>query len=116
MAATHEPCGEGYIFFQGPTPKTGTQPDLPSFLEDLQQAQTRFAALNTVPKVGIGTAAALSFVLFIVLIIPTGPTPLYCTSILLLLLLLLLLPRLWRLSKRACVSVDSGIITGPDHN
>ena len=49
MAATHEPCGEGYIFFQGPTPKTGTQPDLPSFLEDLQQAQTRFAALNTEP-------------------------------------------------------------------
>ena len=65
----------------------------------------RFAALNTVPKIGIGTAAALSFVLFIVLIIPTGPTPLYCTSILLLLLLLLLLPRLWRLSKRACVSM-----------
>ena len=69
--------GEGYIFFQGPTPKTGKQPELPSFLEDLKQAQARFAGLNTVPKALIGTAAALSFVLFIVLIIPTGPTPTY---------------------------------------
>ena len=35
--------GEGYIFFQGPTPKTGTQPGLASFFDDLQAAPQRFS-------------------------------------------------------------------------
>ena len=32
--------GEGYIFFQGPTPKTGTQPDRASFFDDLKTVLT----------------------------------------------------------------------------
>lgn len=69
--------GEGYIFFQGPTPKTGTQPGLASFFDDLQAAPERFSALGVVEKAVLATAAALGFVLFVFLLIPTGPTPTY---------------------------------------
>ena len=50
--------GEGYIFFQGPTPKTGTQPDRASFFDDLKTVhpnpnpnprRTRTLTLKTVP-------------------------------------------------------------------
>ena len=66
--------GAGYIFFQGPTPKTGTQPDRASFFDDVKTAPDRFA-ISTVQKAVFATAAALSLVLFGLLLIPTGPTP-----------------------------------------
>ena len=69
--------GEGYIFFQGPTPKTGTQPARPGFFDELQTAPERFSALGNVEKAVLATAAALGLVLFVILLIPTGPTPTY---------------------------------------
>ena len=38
--------GAGYIFFQGPTPKTGTQPDRASFFDDLKTVLTRTRTLT----------------------------------------------------------------------
>jgi hypothetical protein len=48
--------GEGYIFFQGPTPKTANQEGMPSFFssENLEGA-----SLPTAGKVAIGLGGAL---------------------------------------------------------
>lgn len=72
--------GEGYIFFQGPTPKTGTQPGRASFSDDLQTAPERFSALGGVEKAVFAIAAALGLAVFIFLLIPTGPTPTYVVA------------------------------------
>ena len=69
--------GEGYFFFQGPTPLTGEQADLPGFFDELSGSAARFQSLSTIQKGLIGSAALLSFVLLIILIIPTAPSPTY---------------------------------------
>ena len=43
----------------------------------LIKIQSRFSALGVVEKAVLATAAALGFVLFVFLLIPTGPTPTY---------------------------------------
>ena len=69
--------GEGYFFFQGPTPLTGKQADLPGFFDELAGTPARFKELNIIQKGVIGSAAILSLVLLVIVLIPTAPSPTY---------------------------------------
>jgi len=58
--------GEGYQFFQGPTPKTGVQADVPDFFSSDNFAGA--GELGTTPKIliGLGGVLFLSLVAFLV--------------------------------------------------
>ena len=54
-------AGEGYQFFQGPTPKTGVQEGMPGFFEGVGEG---LSEANTGAFVAIGAAAVGSAALF----------------------------------------------------
>ena len=69
--STHEELHERIV-------KKGGVKSLLNLLTHSQDAEAqRFSALGVVEKAVLATAAALGFVLFVFLLIPTGPTPTY---------------------------------------
>jgi len=69
---------EGFMFFQGPTPLTGNQPDLPGFFssDNLSQAKASAASIGGTQKAVIAVAAAGTALLFLFLVLsPLPPLP-----------------------------------------
>ncbi|KAL1515122.1 hypothetical protein AB1Y20_004184 [Prymnesium parvum] len=60
--------GQGYQFFQGPTPKTSFQEDLPDFFSK-ENLSINIEEIGLVPKVAVGVTAALTLWLLVTLLI-----------------------------------------------
>merc|ERR1719223_2400636 len=62
---TKPESGVGYIFFNGPTPKTSVQPDVPSFFSKANFEDLELSPAQTlVTATGLGSFLAIASVLF----------------------------------------------------